>query len=46
MQAVLPDCRINNLTTDWNSGLNLSALLDYCQPGLFSNWRELDPANR
>ncbi|XP_065214935.1 filamin-A isoform X4 [Planococcus citri] len=45
LKAVLPDCSVNNLTSDWNSGINLSALLDYCQPGLFSNWRELDPSD-
>ncbi|XP_041632980.1 filamin-A isoform X2 [Drosophila kikkawai] len=43
LQAALPDCRITNLTTDWNSGVNLAALLDYCQPGLFPHWRSLDP---
>ncbi|XP_017114728.1 filamin-C isoform X2 [Drosophila elegans] len=43
LQAALPDCRISNLTTDWNSGVNLAALLDYCQPGLFPHWRSLDP---
>ncbi|XP_043861830.1 filamin-A isoform X2 [Drosophila santomea] len=44
LQAALPDCRITNLTTDWNSGVNLAALLDYCQPGLFPHWRSLDPS--
>ncbi|XP_037956587.1 filamin-C isoform X2 [Teleopsis dalmanni] len=44
LQAALPDCKITNLTTDWNSGVNLSALLDYCQPGLFPHWRSLDPS--
>lgn len=43
LQAALPKCKINNLTTDWNSGVNLSALLDYCQPGLFPHWNSLDP---
>lgn len=43
LQAALPKCKINNLTTDWNSGVNLSALLDYCQPGLFPHWSSLDP---
>lgn len=42
LQAALPKCKINNLTTDWNSGVNLSALLDYCQPGLFPHWNSLD----
>ncbi|XP_037903805.1 filamin-B isoform X3 [Hermetia illucens] len=44
LQAALPECKITNLTTDWNSGVNLSALLDYCQPGLFSHWKNLDPS--
>ncbi|BFG06400.1 filamin-B [Drosophila madeirensis] len=44
LQAALPDCKITNLTTDWNSGVNLAALLDYCQPGLFPHWRSLDPS--
>ncbi|XP_076639876.1 filamin-type immunoglobulin domains fbug isoform X1 [Colletes latitarsis] len=43
LKAVLPECRVNNFTTDWNSGVYLSALLDYCQPGLFTHWRQLDP---
>ncbi|XP_020720827.2 filamin-C isoform X2 [Bombus terrestris] len=43
LKTVLPECRVNNFTTDWNSGVYLSALLDYCQPGLFPHWRRLDP---
>ncbi|XP_011691185.1 PREDICTED: filamin-A [Wasmannia auropunctata] len=43
LKAVLPECRVNNFTTDWNSGVYLSALLDYCNPGLFPHWRQLDP---
>ncbi|XP_026826378.1 filamin-A isoform X2 [Ooceraea biroi] len=43
LKAVLPECRVNNFTTDWNSGVYLSALLDYCKPGLFPYWRQLDP---
>ncbi|GAB0098238.1 filamin-C isoform X1 [Sergentomyia squamirostris] len=42
LQAALPECKITNLTTDWNSGIFLSALLDYCEPGLFPHWRSLD----
>jgi filamin len=45
LQAVLPECRVSNLTTDWNSGVLLSALVDYCRPGLFSHWRKLDKSN-
>lgn len=44
LQAALPECRVTNLTTDWNSGVLLSALLDYCEPGLFPHWRSLDPS--
>lgn len=43
LQAALPQCKVGNLTTDWNSGVFLSALLDYCEPGLFPHWRSLDP---
>ncbi|ROT70240.1 Filamin-A [Penaeus vannamei] len=43
--AVLPDCRIQNFTSDWNSGVYLSALLDYCKPGLFTTWKNLNPRN-
>ncbi|XP_018578125.1 filamin-A-like, partial [Anoplophora glabripennis] len=41
LQAVLPECKVHNFTTDWNSGVLLSALIDYCQPGLFPHWRKL-----
>lgn len=33
LQAALPQCKVANLTSDWNSGVLLSALLDYCEPG-------------
>ncbi|XP_045503234.1 filamin-A [Colias croceus] len=42
LQSTLPECRVSNLTTDWNSGVLLSALLDYCKPGTFPQWRELN----
>ncbi|XP_066943284.1 filamin-A isoform X1 [Macrobrachium rosenbergii] len=45
LKAVLPDCRVHNFTTDWNSGVYLSALLEYCRPGLYSNWKNLNPRN-
>lgn len=41
LQAVLPECKVGNFTTDWNSGVLLSALIDYCRPGLFPHWRKL-----
>lgn len=46
LKAVLPeDCNIKNFTSDWNNGINLSALIDYCKPGLMPNWRHLNPNN-
>lgn len=45
-QAALPECRVDNFTSDWNSGVALSALLDYCKPGLFPHWKVLDPSDR
>ena len=45
LKAVLPDCQLKNFTNDWNNGIFLSALLDYCQPGLMPNWRNLNPNN-
>ncbi|KAL8594788.1 hypothetical protein ACOMHN_047506 [Nucella lapillus] len=45
LKAVIPECRIKNFTSDWNDGVALSALIDYCQPGLFSDWRSLSRHN-
>uniref|UniRef100_A0A0N5C3M2 Calponin-homology (CH) domain-containing protein n=1 Tax=Strongyloides papillosus TaxID=174720 RepID=A0A0N5C3M2_STREA len=45
LQSVLPEIKLTNFRTNWNSGKALAALIDYCQPGLFENWRELDPKN-
>uniref|UniRef100_A0A914VJE6 Calponin-homology (CH) domain-containing protein n=1 Tax=Plectus sambesii TaxID=2011161 RepID=A0A914VJE6_9BILA len=41
IQAVLPELKISNFRTNWNDGKALSALLDYCQPGVFVHWRQL-----
>ncbi|KOB66993.1 Filamin-B [Operophtera brumata] len=41
LQSALPECRVGNLTTDWNTGVLLSALVDHCKPGTFPHWREL-----
>ncbi|XP_056004557.1 filamin-C-like isoform X2 [Ostrea edulis] len=41
LQAVIPECGIGNFTTDWNSGIALHALIDYCRPGLYPNWRQI-----
>lgn len=37
----LPELRINNFTSDWNSGIALAALVDAIAPGLFPDWQEL-----
>ena len=43
---VLPNNNIENLTSAWNNGCNLSALVDYCKPGLIPYHASLDPKNR
>ena len=45
MKATLPDKDVTNFTTDWNDGINLSALVDYCKPGLIPNHPFLEPSN-
>ncbi|XP_023244648.1 filamin-A-like [Centruroides sculpturatus] len=42
LRAVLPDLNVTNFTSDWNDGIALSALLEYCKPGLFPRWKSLD----
>ena len=41
LKTLLPDCNITNLTTDWNSGINLACLIDTVSPGCFPNWSQL-----
>ena len=45
IRMVLPSNNINNVTTAWSDGRNLSALVDYCKPGLIPNHASLDPKN-
>lgn len=45
LQSVLPEIKLTNFRTNWNDGVALSALLEYCQPGLFPDWRKLNPKN-
>ncbi|XP_035824349.1 filamin-A-like [Aplysia californica] len=45
LKAVVPDCSISNFTTDWNDGIALHALLDFCKPGISPNWRQMDRMN-
>ena len=44
-QASLPQFQIKNFTRDWNDGIKLSALVNYCKPGLIPNWDQKDPKN-
>ena len=44
-QASLPQFQITNFTRDWNDGVKLSALVNYCKPGLIPNWDQKDPKN-
>ena len=43
-QASLPQFHISNFTRDWSDGTKLSALVDYCQPGLIPNWDQKEPS--
>ncbi|CAJ0934049.1 unnamed protein product, partial [Mesorhabditis belari] len=43
VQSVLPELKITNFRTNWNNGVALSALLEYCQPGLCPEWKRIDP---
>lgn len=45
-RSVLPQANITNFTTDWNDGLNLSALVEYCKPGLIPDLPFLSPYNQ
>ena len=44
-QASLPQFQITNFSDDWNDGVKLSALVNYCKPGLIPNWDQKDPRN-
>ena len=41
----IPDRNIKNLSTDWNNGLNLGALLEACFPGICPEWQTMEPTN-
>ena len=43
--TTLPNKGISNFSSDWNDGINLSALVDYCKPGLTPNHASLDSKN-
>ena len=43
--TALPNKGISNFSSDWNDGIKLSALVDYCKPGLIPNHASLDSRN-
>lgn len=46
LKNALPDLTIKNVTTSWNDGIALSALVDFCRPGLMPNYQSLDPNDK
>lgn len=42
INASIPSIEVHNFTTDWNDGLRLSVLVDYCKPGLIPDHALLD----
>uniref|UniRef100_A0A0X3NMU0 Calponin-homology (CH) domain-containing protein n=1 Tax=Schistocephalus solidus TaxID=70667 RepID=A0A0X3NMU0_SCHSO len=38
VNSKMPDLPVKNLTTDWNSGVAIGALVDACAPGLCPDW--------
>ena len=46
IRMALPGSNIENLTSAWSDGQNLSALVDHFKPGLIPNHASLDPKNR
>lgn len=45
IHEVLPQMKITNLTTDWNSGVALAGILNNLFPGLFPKWKSLSQEN-
>ena len=46
LQAAMPeDLQVQNLTSDWNSGQRLSALVDTMKPGTIPDFRSLSPGD-
>ncbi len=42
LNGTLPNGNISNLTTDWSDGVNISALVNSCRPGLISKYASLN----
>ena len=46
LRNALPDLEIKNVTSDWNNGIALSGLVDFCRPGLKPDYKRLNPDER
>lgn len=46
LKNAIPEVGIRNVTTDWNNGVALNALNDFCQPGLCPNYKSLNPDSK
>ena len=46
LRAAMPeDCEVKNVTSSWNDGKNLSALVNTMKPGLCPNYASLSPSD-
>ena len=45
VNSSLPTSKTTNFTNNWSDGTRLSALVDYCKPGLLPDHASLDPNN-
>ena len=43
VQTIISFQEITNFKTDWNNGIKLAALINTLSPGLFPDWKSLDP---
>lgn len=43
IQNKIPDCPVNNFSTDWNDGRAIGALIDSLAPGLCPDWKSWKP---
>ncbi|ELU07549.1 hypothetical protein CAPTEDRAFT_94500 [Capitella teleta] len=46
INAILPSLKIKNFSSDWNDGMALHALIEYCKPGTCPNWKQLNRNDR
>ena len=44
-QGLIPDKKVKNLTTDWNDGTMIAAVVDAVAPGLCPEHMDMNPEN-